>query len=356
MLLFLDQENDAHADHVEAECRRRGVPFFRFCTERFPRDVRIVLRPDDISGHGIAGRLLHPEGEIDLADITGVWFRRPDAVQIDPSVPQGHRHFAFSEADETLAGLYRALADRRWVSDPYAIDAGGHKISQLHLARRLGFQVPRTIVTNEPDEALAFFAACTGGAIYKPLRFVPIVEEGAEHGIYTTVLDLGNVEEMRDSIRLTPCLFQELVEKSYELRVNVIGERVFAAAIHSQEQEETKIDFRLATESCRHEAVFLPEEIAALCLRITRELKLRMSNVDLIVTPGGDYVFLEVNPNGQWLWIEKMTGLPLTTALIDEMLGVDTLAGHADFEFRSAQVVPKAAVNAATAVTAVTSS
>lgn len=348
MLLFLDQENDAHADHVEAECRRRGVPFFRFCTERFPRDVRVVLHPDDVSSRGIAGRLIHAEGEIDLAEIVGIWFRRPEPPGIDPEIPQGHRHFVYSEAQETLSGLYRALADRRWVSDPYAIDAGGHKVGQLHLARRLGFNVPKTIVTNEPEDALAFFAGLTGGAIYKPLRFAPIVQEGAEHGIYTTVLDLANVEEMRDSIRLAPCLFQELVEKSYELRVNVIGERVFAAAIYSQEQEETKIDFRLATESCRHEAVFLPEEIAALCLRITRELNLRMSNVDLIVTPDGDYVFLEVNPNGQWLWIEKMTGLPLTTALIDEMLGVDTLAGHPDFEFRSMQVVPRAPVAAVT--------
>jgi glutathione synthase/RimK-type ligase-like ATP-grasp enzyme len=338
MLLFLDQEIDAHADRVEAECRKRGVAYYRFCTERFPQQVRLALRPAE---ERLTGRLVEGDREVPLEEVTSVWHRRPAAVELDPSIPAGTYAFAHVETQETLDGLYRALYDRRWVSAPHHVDAASHKIHQLRFARQLGFTVPRSLVTNDPDEALRFFAECGGEVIYKPMRFVMITDSsGGEYGIYATLIDRAGLEAHLDSIRLTPCLFQRYVAKSHELRVNVIGDRVWAASIHSQEQEGTRVDFRTDIDACRHEAVHLPVRLERMCLELTHRLGLRMSNIDLIATPDGDYVFLEANPNGQWGWIEDMAGLPLCAALVDELLGVDTLAGHPYLAGRRLAAVP----------------
>lgn len=338
MLLFLDQEFDLHADWVAAECRRRGVPYFRFCTERFPQQVLLSVRP---AGDRLTGRLVEGDREIPLEDVVGVWFRRPAPVGLDPHLSEGTRAFARVESEEALSGLYRALDDRRWVSRPHRIAAASHKIHQLRFARRFGFDVPPSLVTNDPGEALRFFEECGGEVIYKPMRFVMITDNsGGEHGIYATMIGRDDLEQHLESVRLTPCLFQKYSPKDHELRVNVIGDRVWAASIHSQEQEGTRVDFRTDISVCRHEAVHLPPKLEGMCLELTHRLGLRMSNIDLIVTPEGDYVFLEANPNGQWAWIEDMTGLPLCAALVDELLGVDTLAGHPYLAGRPMEVAP----------------
>jgi glutathione synthase/RimK-type ligase-like ATP-grasp enzyme len=337
MLLFLDQEFDLHADWMEAECQRRGVPYFRLCTEKFPQQVLLSVRP---AGDRLTGRLIEGDREIPLEDVIGVWFRRPAPVVVDPRIPEGTLDFARTESQEALSGLYRALEDSRWVNPPHHVAAASHKIHQLRFARRFGFKVPLSLVTNDPDEALRFCEECGGEMIYKPMRFVMITDSsGGEHGIYATLVTCQSLEEHLDSIRLTPCLFQKYVAKHHELRVNVIGDRVWAASIHSQEHTGTQVDFRMDIEVCRHEAIHLPPKLERMCLELTHQLGLRMSNIDLIVTPEGDYVFLETNPNGQWAWIEDRTGLPLCAALVDELLGIDTLAGHPYLMSRRVEMV-----------------
>lgn len=249
------------------------------------------------------------------------------------------------ESRGTLYGLYRALWDRRWVNPPHVDAAANYKIHQLYMAQQIGFRTPRTIVTNEPDEALAFFHACDDRMVYKLLR--PIFTEeiiGEAYGVYTTLITQEDIAAHLDSVRMAPCLFQEFIPKDYELRVNVIGNYVWAAAIFSQEVAQALVDYRLETPSCRHAPVLLPPALEKMCLKMVRELGLRMGNIDLIFTPDEEYVFLEINPNGQWAWVEDFVGFPLTTALVDELLGVDTLADHPYIKQRSLNFEPNTAI------------
>lgn len=253
--------------------------------------------------------------------------------------------FVRRESWETLYGLYRALWDRRWVNPPHVDVAANYKIRQLHLAQQVGFRTPRTIVTNDPDEAMAFFHACGGRMVYKLMR--PIFTEeivGEAYGVYTTLITGDDLDANLDSVRMSPCLFQDFIAKEYELRVNVIGNYVWAAAIYSQDVEQTQVDYRLDATRCRHAPVLLPPELEKMCLKMARELGLRMGNIDMICTPGGEYIFLEINPNGQWAWVEDYVGFPLTTALVDELLGVDTLADHPYIKHRSLKFEPNTAI------------
>lgn len=111
-------------------------------------------------------------------------------------------------------------------------------------------------------------------------------------------------------------MFQELIEKAFEVRVTVVGKQVFATEIHSQQSQRTKDDWRrYDLENTPHKEHVLPSEIESACLNLTRHYSLAFAAIDIIVTPKGKYVFLEINPNGQWLLLEKLTGQPISEAL-----------------------------------------
>ncbi|HEU4329043.1 MAG TPA: hypothetical protein VFS21_38250 [Roseiflexaceae bacterium] len=318
MLLFLSQPDDLHTDFVEAACRRRGVPFVRFCTRDFPQRVGLRM---ELHGEHLTGALALPEGELPLEVIAGVWFRRPEAPEPHPELDETYHAFALQESRAALNGLYRALWDRAWVNPPHHDASANHKLYQLDLARRLGFAIPETLLTNRPEEAEAFFHACGGQMIYK-LMFPLFVNDadGEPLGVFTTLIDRDSFAAHLQGVRAAPCLFQALIPKRYELRVNVIGSHVWASAIYSQERDTTSLDYRHDTEGCRHEPVQLPPAVERRCREIARRMGLRMCSIDIIVDRNGEYVFLEVNSNGQWAWIEQQVRFPLADALIDELL------------------------------------
>ena len=123
------------------------------------------------------------------------------------------------------------------------------------------------------------------------------------------------------AIRLCPVIFQAYVPKRVELRITVVGRQVFAAEIHSQHSNHTKHDWRRYD---RYQTPYfphsLPTHLQQLCVRLVERLGLCYGAIDTVLTPDGRYVFLEINPNGQYLWIEKMTGLPISDAICDLLI------------------------------------
>ncbi|HWN70612.1 MAG TPA: hypothetical protein VNM90_23390, partial [Haliangium sp.] len=126
----------------------------------------------------------------------------------------------------------------------------------------------------------------------------------------------------------SPVLFQARVPKQVELRITVAGESVLAAEIHSQSTKRTQIDWRHYDQGhTPYRAHALPDEIRRACLALVARLGLRFGAIDMIVTPDDRYVFLEINPSGQWMWIENETGLPISDAVCDTLLGASTRPG-----------------------------
>jgi glutathione synthase/RimK-type ligase-like ATP-grasp enzyme len=158
-----------------------------------------------------------------------------------------------------------------------------------------------------------------GDVIGKPLRHSLIERGEAGEVLFTARLD--PLEPMdRTAVSLAPVIYQREVRKAYDVRATVIGDRVFAAAIHSQDHGGTEVDWRSGTRlDLRHEAIELPAAIARKCLALTKQLDLRYGAIDLVADKDGRFWFLEINPNGQWAWIERRTGLPLATAIVDEL-------------------------------------
>jgi len=176
--------------------------------------------------------------------------------------------------------------------------------------------MPRTLITNNPEDFQEFYQECGGQVVFKTLTQGPLgASEGK--GVYTSLVARRHLENL-EAIRRVPCLFQEHIPKAVDLRVTVIGPQVFPVEIHSQDQEGAKIDWRKGeTSRLKHSLHQLPPRIEAQCLELLKNLKLEYGAIDLILTPEGEYVFLEINPSGQFAWIEMLTKLPLMDTLAD---------------------------------------
>jgi hypothetical protein len=318
-VLVLTNPHDGHSDLAIAALTARGVPVIRFHTEDFPQRAAITCR---IGPDGDGSQTLTCDGRRhDLACVRTVWNRRPRPPAVSDAMTAGNRVFAENECTHLLRALWALLADRFWVNRPEASREASLKPAQLAVARALGFDVPRTLVTNEPEAVPGFVDACGGDAIYKTLwPYMESREDGRAFAVYTRRLT-GDDVARASRVSLAPGIFQAHVAKRIELRVTVIGARVFAVEIHSQQSERSRDDWRrYDLANTPYAPHTLPPDVEARCRALVRQLGLATGCLDLILTPDERYVFLEINPDGQWYWLERRTGVPLLEHFVEMLI------------------------------------
>jgi glutathione synthase/RimK-type ligase-like ATP-grasp enzyme len=309
VLLIVTQRGDYHADWVVLELRARGVPFLRFNTEDYPTKTTF-----EWTGSGTAHLSLHGHRS-SLSEVDAVWYRRPVPPVMATDLTAAQTAWARGEAREALMGVWRTL-DAVWVNHPDRNRVAESKPLQLRTAKSLGFETPESLVSNSRETADAFLEAHPGGVVCKPLFDGRVPTDGEERVFFTSPVD-RDVVSLRD-LGPEPYLFQELVPKRYDVRATVIGQEVFAARINSQDSPETVTDWRRGHPSeLEHEATELPGDVAERCVALCRHFGLRFGAIDLALRPDGGYTFFEINPNGQWAWVEARTGLPLRSRLVD---------------------------------------
>lgn len=221
-----------------------------------------------------------------------------------------------------LYGLFASLPCL--VVDPaLRIRQAEHKQLQLEIARELGLDVPRTLVTNDSQAARAFWDRCDGRVIAKMMAGFAVVEDGRDKVVFTNVVAREDLNDL-ERLALCPMTFQEQVDKALELRVTIVGERVFSASIDSSALAGAKVDWRrkgaaLAPDWKPYE---LPGDVQRRLLGVMDAFGLNYGAIDVILTPDGRFVFLEVNPSGEFFWIERTLGLPVSEAIADVVLGL----------------------------------
>jgi glutathione synthase/RimK-type ligase-like ATP-grasp enzyme len=220
----------------------------------------------------------------------------------------------------SLRDVWNAL-DCCWLpARPLAILRAQGKASQLRVAGELGLELPPTLFTNSPDEFLDFYQQHNGNIVSKLAGFAIQKAAGDIFVRYTEAVARRDVG-YATAIRYCPVILQAYVPKRLELRITVVGREVFAAEIHSQQTHRTRHDWRrYDLGHTPHFVHDLPPEVQARCVRLVERLGLCYGAIDMILTPDGRYVFLEINPNGQYLWIEHKTGLPISAAICDLLM------------------------------------
>lgn len=311
MLLLVTNKRDITTDYVVAEIRRRGLSYFRLNTEDLPRAIFAMdaVRRDNWS-------FRWEDQELFGSKVRAAYFRRPGApVLAHVGADSGEVAYSESEWQSLLKSLYSRL-DGRWLSSPTSIFMAEDKPRQLLLAHEIGLNIPQTTVTNEYSQVMAL--SKNGAAVAKPLRNA-LLTGSEERVMFTTRLsDVTSADAA--AIAVAPIICQTEVKKRFDVRVTVVADKVFAAAIHSQDFSETEVDWRKGSRpDLRHECVSLPEDLEAKCIELTTRLGLRYGAIDLVCDEAGVFWFLEINPNGQWAWIENMTGYPIASAIVDAL-------------------------------------
>ena len=251
-------------------------------------------------------RIIQNTQSFKIINVGNILVRRPILWQLNENQPEHIREFVVNETQEVLNAV---IAHSHFSSTHEVFNAGKpynlarNKIFQLHLAKEIGLNVPSTCVTNNKKLAKDFYISNKKNIIYKCLsRPVIHYEDGKKSMIHTSKVLDDNFE----NVASCPCLFQENLTKAYELRVAVISDEVIAVRIDSQEYEETKQDWRKGMDNpLLYSKCELPDSLKMQLISLNEQLRINWSMMDLVVTPSGDYVFLEANPDGAWLWLEE---------------------------------------------------
>lgn len=320
MILILATDQDEHARAVIDEIAAAGETAELLDLSQLPGQLRLTIGFGGSSRHFAFQRLDTAggaSGTIDLAECRSIWWRRPQTPIISDAITRpSHRLFAMNELHEALAGLWHAV-DAFWINDPARDELAHHKVFQLRVAQDVGLAIPRTLITTDPDAARHFIGERpTGATAFK--AFSAAEDEWRETRI------VGNDElAVLDNVGYAPVIFQEYVEATYDLRITAVGNAIFAAAIHSQ-QTAYKVDFRMDIINARVESVNLPPPVEAGLRRLMRRLGLVYGAIDMRLTPDGRYVFLEINPAGQWLFVEQHTRQPIAAQMARLLVEQDT--------------------------------
>lgn len=333
-VLIVSSADDLHANALAYALKRKGHGCECLFTPDFPTLLAMSMRqdPEDrasrllMRGHGIT--------EDDQSEpFDTIWLRRQKGAFLPEDMHPGDKEIASYQCESFLASVL-AFLDRGpgtfWVnpmsSDPWA----RQKPYQLRSAVRAGLTIPDTLVSNDPAEIRAFLREQGGVVAHKLLENAAWISGDEEHvfAAYTAPVTAEQLPE--DAVvRLCPGIFQPLLQKRFEVRVACLGDFLVALRINSQTNDRAATDWRAGQFNIEMEPYTLPQEVAEGCRRLLKGLGLAYGAIDFVVTPEGEHVFLEVNPQGQFLFLEDRAGLPLL-----DMFSEFLVAGTREFTWR----------------------
>ena len=314
-VLILADDLDATADAMVRELASREVRVCRVNTGWFPALLSITA---ELRGGTWSGHLRTPGHRVELNEITAVWFRNPTAFRFPAEWSRVERQHSHNEAKFGIGGVLSSLP-ALWINHPGRTADAVYKPAQLATAATLGMNVPDTLITNDP-EAVRVFArgAADGATVTKTLGAPTIVEQGRRKTAFTRRVHHADLDDLA-GIEWTAHQFQRWVPKACDVRVIVVGDQHWAFSI-SAESTAGQLDFRTDYKALRYALLDEPPDVHDKINRYMRRFGLVYGALDFVADPDGRWWFLECNPGGQYGWLEKATGAPITAVLADALI------------------------------------
>jgi MvdD family ATP-grasp ribosomal peptide maturase len=314
LIITHSQDNECIDRVMEAILAYHGKSCFRFNSDRFPTEIHLDVY---YSGKEERHVITHGNQHVNLNEVTSVWYRR---VAIGAKIPETMnsqlRDASLGESRATFQGMLASI--RGFHLDPLVnVRRAENKQLQLQVAADLGLNIPRTLISNNPATVRKFAAECNNKIVTKTLSSFAIYNsKGQDQVVFTNPVTSEDLENL-DGLQFCPMTFQENLPKALELRVTIVGNQIFAAAVDSQAMKEAESDWRkkgLALMNSWHEYQ-LPEDVETKLLQLMRYFGLNYGAIDIILTPDGKYYFLEVNPVGEFFWLERNPGFQISQAI-----------------------------------------
>jgi glutathione synthase/RimK-type ligase-like ATP-grasp enzyme len=329
-VLIVTYPSDIHATVVADALVARGHEVVLWQGADFPTRQQASFSIEDCGR--VSWEIAGPRVQMNSLDaIDVVWFRRPVTEPVLPvEMHPGDRIVAQRECSIFSRNLWQLIAPSAfWVNPLASRQRSNAKAIQLQEALAVGLKVPPTLCSNDPEKIRTFLDRYEGQAIYKPFYPAQWVKKRGSALLFTAEVGQDDLPE-DEILRLTPGIFQKRIEKDHELRITCIGERLVVAKLLSQEIPSARLDWKLAFAALRVEPGEIPREVEQACRALLLRLGIVFACVDMIVTPEGEYVFLEVNEMGQFLWVEELNE---DLRLLDPFCEF-LIQGRTDFDWR----------------------
>lgn len=326
-LLILAMDHDIHADAIHHLVQQNGYTSYRLDPEaEWPPSERPEAEEEwlpsgrlrwSLSQNGHSSSLTWYDQRIDLAEIGAVFCRNFQFAKANDNASI-ETHLKFAEMGAGLYGLFRTLDHCFWMNPPWLEDLIDNKRIQGRDAVRFGLNIPKTLVTNDEASAKKFIESCPGGTIIKQVSEIGLIDDnpkGTEmYGFYTSLVTEKTIKHLHE-VTNAPCLFQENIPKKADIRVTVVGDKIFSHAINSQSSLLSKIDFRKEIE-LPFENFDFPEKTATALLKMIQSWGMIFATCDFVLNPEDKLIFLEANVTGNWLWLEDIDNHPILDEII----------------------------------------
>lgn len=304
-ILIPTKPDDTHSIYAHLALAHHGHRSLLWCTADFPTQQVHSL---DLCQKEMLWYAQGTHFEINNNSFDVVWFRRPRKPYLPTTLHPEDKINAEKEITMFYHTLWRTIAKEAiWINAVDAAKAANSKVLQLMIAKRVGLQVPPTLVSNDKLKVIDFITHYgDGNVIYKTL-YPMVWLKGEEIRLtYTKQIKMDDLPE-KDIFQMTPGIFQQRINKAFELRVNYFGHVPVAVKIKSQDHPKGQLDWRrIPTHEMELEPFELPSAIKDQCCQIMQQLGLLFACFDFIVTKDNEYYFLELNESGQFLWIEEV--------------------------------------------------
>ena len=307
-----------------------SVAIFGAVDDPHPIHVRDLIRESDVSceildpdstnftfsisfeAHGLPMITFRLENGETFKATVFWWRTKPKLFRFEDSARQEAVDFAQREWAHSLRSVL-TLTDATVLNRPDKQFFANHKPIQLSIAQQVGLKIPPTFITNDYQK----IPPSPHGVIYKPLTWL---SRFPGEMLFANMVTPELLSENRESIQSAPCIFQDFVDKIFEVRVSVFGDTMYGTKILSQKSKRTSVDWRRGIGDDIYDPIDVPPEIQNMIKEFLSKLELYSGRFCLVINRDGEWVFLECNPAGQWIWLEQMTGEPMTKSFVDLLL------------------------------------
>ena len=317
MILCLTHSKDHYTiDIVQHALQEAGYDVLRFNSDEFAIQYQLQYT---LGGDTNETYLELNGKKIRAQEIEAVWYRKLWNLQVPQGLDPAWRDVFTKEYQAYLNIFFNSLQHVPWIN-PMQADhtVGNDKLLQLRLAREAGLQVPASVFTNQPQVIQSFFEQCKGDMIVKLHGALSRSMEGNTPFFPTTRLREEDLDQL-DQLAYCPMIFQEFIPKDYELRIIYVDGTFFTGKIPAEGSDPT--DWR-STKGARIEWQHyeLPDVIKQSIDNMMRRMGLLFGAIDMIKNTNGEYVFLEVNPQGEWGMIQKSLSYPIGQTIAQKLI------------------------------------
>lgn len=312
MLFILTNSQDATASYLISVLEKSEVPFLRLDTDQLLSRIAISYSHGTptikIDGHWFTAE-----------DVNHIWYRRPEKLKDNRFNNSPESKYALAEWSEFVECFFAHVPRAKWMNHPSCNALASRKLEQLTTAVSFGFAVPETLVTQEPDALRTFFKQHHGQVIAKPLSSGYIERTGEESDslIYTNSVSENHLENL-DDLSSCPTLFQQFIQKRYDVRITVVDSDVHAVTLRATDKfGEQRCDIRRNNMAdVAYQTISLSDDIKVRIQNLVAHYGLRFAAIDMAITVNGEWYFFEVNPNGQWAWLDMAADMNIAMSFV----------------------------------------